>query len=225
MRFFLFSFFLLQGLCLSAQVKNRIEIRFIPTFNGKPLVLDDVYSLPGGDSISLECLRFYVSNMAFYNNDELQNKRGAPVLFDAASENPMVVFMEKPSVYNMFRFSVGIDSVTNTSGALGGDLDPTKGMYWTWQSGYINLKLEGRSGLCPTRHHRFEFHLGGYNGVQNALQTIVFPIENGSPIQIEISLDMFFSQINLAKQNMVMIPGKEAVMLSRLFAQTFSLMP
>jgi hypothetical protein len=35
--------------------------------------------------------------------------------------------------YDQIQFQLGIDSLTNVSGAMGGDLDPTKGMYWTWQ--------------------------------------------------------------------------------------------
>jgi hypothetical protein len=56
---------------------------------------------------------------------------------------------------------VGLDSVASTSGAMGGKLDPMYGMYWSWQSGYINLKLSGtweRDG----RTQAFTYHLGGY---------------------------------------------------------------
>ena len=64
--------------------------------------------------------------------------------------------------FDAIQFNLGIDSLTNVSGALGGDLDPTKGMYWTWQNGYVNFKLQGTSDLCNNPKNEFEFHLGGY---------------------------------------------------------------
>ena len=59
--------------------------------------------------------------------------------------------------FSKLKFQLGIDSLTNVSGAMGGDLDPTKGMYWTWQSGYINMKIEGKSNSCKTRKNQFQF--------------------------------------------------------------------
>lgn len=48
-------------------------------------------------------------------------------------------------------------------------------MYWTWQSGYINAKLEGKSNLVNTPTHAFAFHLGGYLNPFQTLQTISIP--------------------------------------------------
>ena len=55
---------------------------------------------------------------------------------------------------------------------MGGDLDPTKGMYWAWQSGYINFKMEGSCSQCLATKNNFEFHLGGYQQPFYAMQTI-----------------------------------------------------
>jgi len=48
-----------------------------------------------------------------------------------------------------------VDSLANVSGAMSNDLDATKGMYWSWQSGFINLKIEGKSASCKTRKINF----------------------------------------------------------------------
>ena len=80
--------------------------------------------------------------------------------------------------FNTIAFNLGIDSITNVSGAQGGDLDPTKGMYWAWQSGFINIKLQGTSNSCPPPKNEFEFHLGGYQYPFNSLQTIILKTGN-----------------------------------------------
>lgn len=45
-------------------------------------------------------------------------------------------------------FLLGVDSLTNVSGAFGG-ASTIKGMYWAWNSGYINLKLKGAARIRP----------------------------------------------------------------------------
>ena len=76
----------------------------------------------------------------------------------------------------MIQFNIGIDSLTNVSGALGGDLDPQKGMYWAWQSGYINTKIEGRSPHCKNRKNAFQFHIGGYLQPFYAIRRVEMPL-------------------------------------------------
>ena len=116
-----------------------------------------------------------------------------------------------------------IDSVTNVSGALGGDLDPTKGMYWTWQSGYINFKLEGKSNLCPTRKNEFHFHLGGYLHPYNALKTVKLKVQQSTDIAVVFDVKKLFSAIDLKSTNQIMTPMKEAVLISEKVAQAFSI--
>lgn len=225
MRLLSFTFFLLLMQTVWAQPKGHVKIQFVPTFSGKPIVLEEqVYHFSPTDSIVFETFRFYISNINLYqDNKQVVDDKNPPRLLDLS--NPMTLEFEvaQPAIYNSIHFDLGVDSATNVSGALGGDLDPTKGMYWTWQSGYINLKLEGVSNLCPTRNNAFEFHFGGYNGPTNALQSVILKTENKGIIRIEIPLDKFFKQIDLSKQNAVMIPGKEAVGLSAIFSQIFSI--
>ena len=118
---------------------------------------------------------------------------------------------------------MGIDSTTNVSGAMGGDLDPTKGMYWTWLSGYINFKLEGTSNICKTRHNEFQFHLGGYQHPFNSLQTVFIEISSKSTIEINIDLLKIFQQINLAQQHHIMSPEQDAMDFSEKVINSLSI--
>jgi len=141
-------------------------------------------------------------------------------LLNAAEPTSMSISIKlnKSLKFNRIGFNFGIDSITNTSGAMGGDLDPTRGMYWAWQSGYINLKLEGKSNLCHTRGREFSFHLGGYKAPYLAMQTIKTDVKDQDNITILVQLDQFLNATDLAKQNSVMIPGAEAVELSKRMA-------
>lgn len=90
--------------------------------------------------------------------------------------------------YDAFRFNPGIDSLENVSGAFGGDLDPTKGMYWAWHSGDINFKLEGHSAGCGSRDNAFQLRLGGYQAPHASLQTIHLAVAQGPRLPIRVDL-------------------------------------
>ncbi len=200
-------------------------MKFTPSFAGKAIEPDGpYYPLPGGDSVQLETFKCYISGIGFYSGGKaVYTEPNSFHLLDAADTGSLGFTLQVPGrlVYDEIRFSLGIDSVTNVSGALGGALDPTKGMYWSWQSGYINLKLEGKSNLCPTRKNEFQFHLGGYANETKAVAGIALKVPNSGTIAINIPVDKFLAGINLATQNSIIIPCKEAVGLSHKMAQIF----
>jgi hypothetical protein len=207
-----------------AQGAKEISIRFIPEFHQKPVTFGETYyRLSDKDSINFETLKCYISVIVFYKDNKPVFKENNSYHLLNAEEGKMMMSIKAPVglIYDAISFNLGVDSVTNTSGILTGDLDPLKGMYWTWQSGYINFKLEGRSNLCPARNNSFNFHLGGYLSHDNAIQTVRLKVKNTSTIPIILPLDKFIALIDLSKQNSVMIPGKEAVRLSQLIAGLF----
>ncbi len=104
----------------------------------------------------IDALKFYISNIQFFKSGRVVFKENNSFhLIDAAQSysETLSVADSEDIRFDEVRFSIGIDSATNTAGVLGGDLDPTKGMYWTWQSGYINFKLEGTSTICNTKNN------------------------------------------------------------------------
>ena len=115
-------------------------------------------------------------------------------------------------------FLIGTDSLVNVSGAFDGDLDPIYGMYWTWNSGYINIKLEGTK-TNGSVIREFEFHIGGYSGEQATARKVSIDYVKNNEMSINIDLGKFLSVIDLDKTAMVMSPGKKAVMLADEFAK------
>lgn len=205
---------------------NAQSICFNPMFVGSKLVLNKKYFTANStDNIQIETLKFYISNMEFYKNEQLIYKeKNSFHLIDAADSstfNLPINFLSK-TFFNQIKFNIGIDSITNYGGAMGGDLDPTKGMYWTWQNGYINFKIEGKSNLSITKNKEFVFHLGGYQNPFSTLQTIQLPIQNSEVISINMAIDKWINEIDLDKQNHIMSPSKEAVFLSNKLSTIFS---
>lgn len=190
------------------------------------MLTEKKYLLNNGDSISIETLKFYLSNIEFYNNEQLLFKeKNSFHLVDATDSttfNLTFGFLSK-TLFNKIKFNIGIDSATNYNGAMGGDLDPTKGMYWTWQNGYINFKIEGKSYVSSNKNKEFVFHLGGFENKFNTLQTIQLPVKYIPIIPINIAIDEWLNEIDLRQQNHIMSPSTEAVLLSNKLSSIFSI--
>ncbi len=207
---------------LFAQGRQEIAFKIVPTFNARPVDFEHTYyHLTQSDSVMLDVFKCYISNLVFYSAGRaVYTEPNSFHLLEAGGANNMQFSIAAGSrfSYDEVGFDLGIDSTTNVSGTLGGDLDPTKGMYWSWQSGYINLKLEGKSNLCKTRNHEFQFHLGGYSNETKAIAPVRVKVTAG-PIVLGIALDKFLSNVDLATNNSIMIPGAAAASLAHKIAQ------
>jgi len=205
-------------------VSAQQNIVFKALFEKQELILEKEYTLHSGEKVQFEKLRFYISNLRLLDNGKsVFTEANSFHLIDVADTQTMQLRLNTPRniAFNQINFNLGIDSVTNVSGALGGDLDPTKGMYWTWQSGYINFMLEGTSPICPRRNHQFQFHLGGYNGVNNALQTVILDVQQSPTISVDFDVEKWLSKIYLATENHIMSPSEKAVSLAKHAADCF----
>jgi hypothetical protein len=184
--------------------------------------LNDTVYLKQTESVLLETLRFYISGIQLLQNDSIVwEERESYHLYDLEEPKGMVLPVPASITYNRIRFYTGIDSLTNVSGAMGGELDPVHGMYWTWQSGYINFKAEGRSSASTHPKNEFQLHLGGYESPNNALRQITLSTRSQSDIDVYFDLQQFLQAAELAKRSHIMSPGPEAVKLSLIAAQCF----
>ncbi|MBK9735386.1 MAG: hypothetical protein IPO92_10610 [Saprospiraceae bacterium] len=207
--------------------QKSINFSLVPIWQGEAFVLDSIYELPSNQHVSIEVLKFYISGLIFLYDDEIVFREDYSYhLMDAAIPESFKfnLLIEETKKINKIRFQLGIDSITNISGAMGGDLDPTKGMYWTWQSGYINVKLEGKSSLCASRNNAFIFHLGGYLKPFDECKTIELPIViHNNTIVVNFDVYSTITSIDLAQQNHIMSPSADAKRLLGIVAQNIKL--
>ena len=222
---FIILIFAFKSFQVLAQTEQKRSIVFYPMFGNSILTPNNLfYTLSKGDSIQIEAFKFYISAIELLKDDKIVWKEENSFhLIDFADDKSLTIVIAGASniIYNTIRFNLGIDSLTNVSGAMGGDLDPTKGMYWTWQSGYVNLKLEGRSNVCKSRNNAFQFHLGGYQYPFNALQKLILKVEENKKVDIVLDIKNFIESIDLSQQNQIMSPSKQAVSLSEKAVEIF----
>ena len=136
---------ILLGTFVHGQQSLVLSIK--PIIGKEELILGKAYIDARGDTILVETLRFYLSNFMLYSKGKSvwQEKNSYHLVEGDDSAKRSIALRIPPKIkYDALGFTWGVDSTANVSGAMGGDLDPTKGMYWTWQNGYINTKIEDR---------------------------------------------------------------------------------
>jgi hypothetical protein len=225
MKHLIFLWTLLLFSTLSAQ---EVTVTFLPVLEGKVLQLAEEGAAAGAgevkksNGLTLEILRFYLSKVVLLKDGVVVHRAAKKhYLLDAERPETLRLPLQTTADFDELRFTLGVDSLTAASGAFGGDLDPTNGMYWTWRSGYINFKLEGTSPDCPARKHRFQFHVGGFQGTFNAEREISLPVSPGVSIPIQINLDRFFAKTDLSTDYQVMSPSARSVAMADLLVALF----
>jgi hypothetical protein len=90
-------------------------------------------------------------------------------------------------------FLLGVDSLRNVSGSQTGDLDPSKNMFWDWNTGYIFYKLEGRfNTLTNTVKGDYAIHIGGYKGKDNCIQACSFSLNKALQLRADKTSGVYF---------------------------------
>lgn len=108
------------------------------------------YQTPGNQIMTFERLKVYISNIQLrdFETGELYSENDSYHLisFDADQQTASFTLAEVPASFQVSEiiFSIGVDPDANTSIDQMGDLDPTNGMAWDWNTGYKFLLLEGR---------------------------------------------------------------------------------
>lgn len=224
------QFALFWTFCFSslAQSQDSLSVNFKLKFDQFPLELNKRYCTSNKDTVTITTFKCYISDIEIQYADKTVFKvKKSHHLLDLENPNSLQIPISKGNdkLISKVIFNIGIDSLTNTSGALDGDLDPTKGMYWAWQSGYINMKLEGQSPTCQTRKNQFQFHLGGYLQPYYATRKKVININGNKNGNVNIAIDVavFLGEVNLAQTHSIMIPGKAAIDLADISTKMFYL--
>ena len=135
------------------------------------------------------------------------------------NDSESLVLQTETQNFDKIQFNLGIDKQTNLDGVRGGDLDPLKGMYWTWNTGYINIKLEGIIYSKVDSVNVFKYHIGGFEPPMDTTQKVTLTKLNNQPIIIE--MNKFLSLIDFTEDLMVLSPGATSVELSSNFKRVF----
>ncbi|MES1219833.1 MAG: MbnP family protein, partial [Bacteroidota bacterium] len=199
---------------------------------------DSTYTNPYGETYTVQRLKYYITNIELVNSKA--NRRIAVedsyYLIDDGNDESKIISLPVPEGnYDAISFLLGVDSLHNVSGAQSGALDPMNGMFWTWNSGYVSIKIEGKSPASSLPQNLIEYHLGGFKGPDNVNHRInlIFPrnskeITNKkvTTIYLKTDLNKFFKSTHslpIKTNPACTSPGSLARQYSENYATIFSI--
>ena len=163
----------------------------------QPLVTDTVtYKNALGQPFTITKFRYYIGEIHLINaKNEVTNFKRYFLIDEDEPESKKVELDHIPDQdYTAIEFTIGVDSASNCSGAQSGALDPANAMFWAWNTGYIFLKLEGKSPMSNSPGHIFEYHIGGYKEPANCIRTVKLqlskPLNINRNNQLRIKVDI-----------------------------------
>ena len=173
--------FIIINSCKKDQVsetgKGSIKIEFDHQVNGAAMQYNKDYVNAAGETMQFTLFKYFISNVSLVRTDgtvyTLPKDECYYLIEELASgANPLITLNNVPTgEYKEVRFIIGVDSLKNCAplSERTGALDPaTSGMYWAWNSGYIFMKVEGKSsalsGNPNTTGDNFAYHIGLFGG-------------------------------------------------------------
>lgn len=178
--------------------KGKLTINISHYVNETMMELDTVtYTNKLGQPFTVTKFKYYISNVVLHS-------AGGP---DVVLPGYYLVNEEEPASkqllwedvpagqYTSLSFMIGVDSAHNTTGVQSGALDPVNGMFWTWNTGYVFLKFEGKAAASKSPGNLFEYHIGGYRTPANSLRVVkldlpkVIDIKEGGRRVVQVKAD------------------------------------
>lgn len=244
------------GFTSSAQEKEdrfaKLSLEFRNIVGDKPLQLrDQSYINEVGEKFNITTFNYFISNIKLLkkNGEEYVVPRDSSY-FLVKEDNPdsRKINLKIPKgKYAAITFTIGVDSLRSTmdisrrTGALDISGGMLEGMYWTWNSGYIFMKMEGeceQAVLDRTGQKKFRFHIGGYGGYNkpslNNIRTVTIDLlKNGlikaknnknCKVLIEVNALQVFNgknKISIAKNSSVMF-SDQSKLISENYTEMFS---
>jgi hypothetical protein len=150
------------------------------------------YQNVAGNSYKIDVLKYFLSNIELVKADgSFYQAKNYEFINHGASETVTFSLTNVPNgVYTRIRFFLGIDSLANHTIVNDDDLDPSTGMIWSWNTGYIFFKHEGKFIDSTGQERSLLFHYGTDRG--RAL--VDLPLDQftltGATKRLKISLDL-----------------------------------
>lgn len=210
---------------------SQLKIIFHHKVGEKELKLfDEVYHNQFNEPFVVNKFKYYISNIILIDEQAKKYSFGTQyfLIDEADSVSKIITLATISSKIKSIQFLIGVDSIKNVSGVQTGVLDPMKGMFWTWNSGYVFAKLEGQSDSSHLPAHYFGYHIGGYKTNENAVRKIELAIPNStsSIININVNLLQWFlskNKIKITEAAVCHSPGNFALQVADNYSTMFSI--
>ena len=120
----------------------KINIMF-----GNQMIIKDspAYVNTAGNTLSVSLLKFFIGHVYVSYTDGSTDSTMDYFLVDLNLPNSQTLKINttQGKTIKTLKFLFGVDSKSNSSGKQTGALDPSDGMFWTWNTGYLFYKCEG----------------------------------------------------------------------------------
>ncbi|MDQ3046823.1 MAG: hypothetical protein M3R27_04685 [Bacteroidota bacterium] len=168
------------------QSSGQLSIGFHHWIDSLVLNLDSaVYQNQLGQTFTVGNFKYYLSNIHLKKADGNEYISNQSFLINEDEETSKNILLDKipGGEYVSISFIIGVDSAHNCLGAQSGALDPVNAMFWAWNTGYIFMKLEGKSSSSTATGKIIEYHIGGFKSPSNAIRNVTIKFEQ--PLMIE----------------------------------------
>jgi hypothetical protein len=150
--------------------RTSVTLKFQNYVGDELLGLDSInYKNELGQSYTITKFKYYISNIRLKSSDGKEYISNDYFLINQENVKSGELLLNgvEPGEYNSISFVLGVDSLRNCSGIQEGALDPLMGMFWAWNTGYVFLKIEGRSPQSKSTGNIIEYHVGGFKSPSN----------------------------------------------------------
>lgn len=165
------------------------------------LVFSDMrYTNAAGNMYSITMLKYYISNIRLHKKDGSSKSLNVYKLIDAKVSSSCIIDAGTIDAgeYDSLSFYVGIDPTRNHTGAQDGDLDVSKGMFWTWNTGYIFYKHEGQYKNSANQTKALVLHLGTDNAYSKVSLPVTLNVDGNRKMEIKMDLNsVYASPVNI----------------------------
>ena len=177
---------------------GTVNFKFNHVVGEVPLQLNSIiYANDAGNVYSVSTLKYYISNIVLTQVDGTTYAPRSYNLIDAGLGDDDFSIIDVPQgTYKSISFSVGVDPVANSSGDQQGALDPLNGMFWSWSTGYIFTKTEGKYLNTPGDETNYLFHIGIDSNRIDKTVPVSFTIDGNKLTQgvnVKVDVNKFFN--------------------------------
>lgn len=202
-------------LFISLNCLADVTLSFRHFFEQSELKIEaSTYKLNGGQEVKVSRLKYYIGNIVCeYASGYTYTDSVSYHLIDLDDSSSLSLNLEnipEGKIINI-NFGIGVDSSSNAKGLMDGDLDPLKGMYWAWSSGFINFKLEGV--INGESSKEFKYHIGGFLPPHQSYQSVSLALNKNvvksddALIILAVDISTFLNGIDVEANSQVLSPS------------------
>ena len=217
-----------------------VVLVFHPKVDTATLIFNKKYVNKNTDTFTVSKFNYFTSNINLFRSDNssfTESNSYHLVRHSSGADYTYSLSNVPAATYTSMCLTIGFDSTRNVSGVQSGDLDPANSsdMYWSWNSGYIFMKLEGSAPSSGASNKQYEFHIGGFTGLNKTQRLVVLNFGNiptivkeggTSIIHIKVDVNEIFSnpnKIDFKTQYNILNSGANAKMVADNYADIMSL--